>query len=204
MFQRTLVIALLAGMGLILSAMAPEPAPVPTRWQLEIEPGPLRVLSVDIPNVGPRMFAYMTYRVENNSGQDVLFAPSFELSDGEGNVVRSGRDVPQAVNTAVFELIQNPMAEDQISIIGELTQGKENGKDGYVIWILDDLNPQSMIVYAAGFSGETATVEIKGADGKPQRFILRKALMLDYEVPGTLEGQRLRPLTLRSRSWIMR
>ncbi|MBX3385503.1 MAG: hypothetical protein KF768_02930 [Phycisphaeraceae bacterium] len=204
MLQRTVVIMFLAGFGLVLGALAPEPAPVPTRWQLEIEPGPLRVVSVDIPNLGPRMFAYMTYRVENNSGQDVLFAPSFELSDGEGNVVRSGRDVPQAANAAVFDLIQNPLAEDQISIIGELTQGKENGKDGYVIWILNDMNPQAMTVYAAGFSGETATVEIKGADGKPQRFILRKTLMLDYQVPGTLEGQRLRPLGLRSRSWIMR
>lgn len=204
MFERPALVATLAGLGLMMGGLAPEPAPVPQRWQLEIEPGPLRVLSVDVPNVGARMFAYMTYRVENNSGQDVLFAPSFELSDGEGNFGRSGRDVPQAATAAVFELIQNPLAEDQISIIGELTQGRENGKDGFVIWSLNDLNPASMTVYAAGFSGETATVEIKAPDGTPRKFVLRKTLRLDFEVPGTLEGQRLRPLTLRSRSWIMR
>lgn len=204
MIPKALLSLLLAASALLLGALAPEPAPVPQRWQLEIEPGELRVLSVDVPNVGPRMYAYMTYRVVNNSGQDVLFAPSFELSDGEGEVIRSGRDVPQAATTAVFDLIQNPLAEDQISIIGELTQGKENGKDGFVIWAINDMNPASMTVYTAGFSGETATVEIKGADGKDQKFILRKTLRLDFRVPGTLEGQRLRPLSLESKTWIMR
>ncbi len=196
--------ALLLAFAALAGALAPEPAPVPQHWQLEIEPGPMRVVSVDVPNVGYRIYAYMTYRVVNNAGQDVLFAPSFELSDGEGNVARSGRDVPQAATKTVFDLVQNPLAEDQISIIGELTQGKENGKDGFVIWSLNDLNPQAMIVYAAGFSGETATVEINDADGTSQKFILRKTLRLDFRVPGTLEGQRLRPLMLETKSWIMR
>lgn len=35
---------------LCLPGMAPEPDPVPRRWQLAIEPGPLRVVSIDLPS----------------------------------------------------------------------------------------------------------------------------------------------------------
>ena len=194
----------LAAFAGLTGGLAPEPAPVPQRWQLDVEPGPLRVISVDVPKVGPRMFFYMSYRVTNNSGQDVLFAPSFEMSDGEGNITRSGRDVPQLVTTKVLETLQNPLIQDQISIIGELTQGKENGKDGVVIWTVNDTNPQGIVVYGAGFSGETATVELPGKDGAKQKFVLRKTLMLDFEAPGTMEGQRSEPFKLGSQTWIMR
>ena len=84
--------AALAAAG-TLTALAPEPDPVPRRWQLEIQPGDLRVAMVDVkdPATGtttPKSFVYMTYTVTNNSGQDLLFAPMFELSDGSGKVIR--------------------------------------------------------------------------------------------------------------------
>lgn len=198
------VVAGLAAFVGVAGALAPEPAPVPQRWQLDVEPGAMHLISVDVPKVGPRMYFYMSYRVTNNSGQDVLFAPSFELADGEGNVTRSGRDVPQIVTTTVLDQVQNPLAEDQISIIGEMTQGKENGKDGVVIWAVNDTNPESITVYGAGFSGETASVELPGKDGKKQKFVLRKTLKLDFEAPGTLEGQKKQPIKLGTQSWIMR
>lgn len=191
--------------------LAPEPAPVPTRWQLDIEPGPMRLISVDVPKSsnsaapsGPQMFLYMSYRVINNSGQDVLFAPAFELSNGEGDIIRSGRDVPQVVTDKVVAALQNPLAQDQISIIGELMQGKENGRDGVVIWPLLDTNPQSLVVYAAGFSGETATIEGPEKNGQKQKFVLRKTLMLEFAPPGSFEGQRSDAIPLAGQSWIMR
>jgi hypothetical protein len=193
-----------AVVALGLAAMAPEPAPVPQRWQLDVEPGELRLLSVEVPQKGPQMFLYLPYKVVNNSGQDVLFAPSFELSNGEGDIIRSGRDVPQVVTNKVIETLQNPLVEDQITIIGELSQGKENGKDGVVIWPVTDTNPQTITVYGAGFSGETATVELPGKDGAKQKFVLRKTLMLDYQAPGTLEGMRAEPIKVGTKSWIMR
>ena len=48
---------------------APEPSPVPLRWQLEFTPGPLRVAMVDIPGQGRRAFFYMPYKAVNNTGQ---------------------------------------------------------------------------------------------------------------------------------------
>ena len=194
--------AITAGLATAPAVLAaPEPDPVPRRWELQIEPGPLRSATIDVPNYGPRKFFYMTYRVINNSGQDLLFAPAFELADGDGHLIRSGRDVPQYVTQELLQSTQNPFIQDQISIIGEFLQGSENAKDGLVIWPAIDLNPSSLTVYAAGFSGETKAVPTP--DGK-DKFILRKTRRLDYDTPGDLTQKRSEPIPLRSKNWIMR
>lgn len=192
------VLAALAGSGM---GMAPEPDPVPRRWELQVTPGNLQVVTLDVPNVGPRKYAYMTYTVVNNSGQDLLFAPSFELSDGEGIVSRSGRDVPLSVTQTLLAQTQNVYIQDQISIIGELLQGAENARDGLVIWPVNNLNPDQVVVYAAGFSGETKTVST--GEGK-DKFVLRKTLKLDYTAHGDLSGISSMTLPLQAKSWIMR
>ncbi len=184
-----------------LMAIAPEPDPVPRRWQLEIEPGPLRVATVNVKDLGPRSYIYMTYRVTNSSGDDLLFAPLFELSTGDGQTLRSGRDVPQAVTNELLASAQDPFMQDQISIIDELLQGEENAKRGIIVWPLKELSPAKVTIYAAGFSGETKTVE--SPDGK-QKFVLRKTLMLDFDTPGSLLGQKSQPIPVRSKNWIMR
>lgn len=181
--------------------MAPEPDPVPQRWELQVDPGELRLTTIDVPNVGARKYFYMTYRVTNNSGKDLLFAPSFEMSDGEGGVSRSGRDVPLTVTQKILAETQNVYVQDQISIIGELLQGSENSRDGVVIWPAANLSPDEVVVYGAGFSGETATVT--GNDGKT-KFVLRKTLRLDFAPPGDLSGVAARGLTLNGKNWIMR
>ncbi len=181
--------------------MAPEPDPVPQRWELQVDVGELRLSTIDVPNVGPRKYFSLTYRVTNNSGQDLLFAPAFELADGEGGVVRSGRDVPLTVTQQLLAQTQNVFIQDQISIIGELLQGSENARDGLVIWPANNLSPDEVVVYAAGFSGETATVV--GTDGKT-KFVLRKTLRLEYTPPGDLSGVAARGMSLADRKWIMR
>lgn len=197
------LVAAVFAVGSVAAVMglAPEPDPVPRRWQLEIIPGTLRLTSMDVPGVGPRMYLYMDYSVVNNSGEDLLFAPAFELANGEGEILRSGRDVPQNVTERVLASLQNSFAEDQISIIGTLLQGRENGKDGVVIWPVTDTNPERLTVYAAGFSGETATVEPPNSD---VRFVLRKTLRLDFDSPGDLVGTRFESIPVREQSWIMR
>lgn len=189
-----------------LVALAPEPDPVPRRWQLEIEPGDLRMAIVDVkdPATGattPKSFLYMTYTVTNNSGQDLLFAPMFELSDGSGKILRAGRDVPQDVTSKLVADTQNPFMKDQIEIIGQFLQGEENARTGLVVWPLASLSPSKLTVYAAGFSGETNTVT--SPDGK-QQFVLRKTLMMDFDSPGSLQGQGSQAIPLKSKTWIMR
>jgi hypothetical protein len=179
---------------------APEPAPVPKRWELAIEPGPLRMTVVD-----QRAYFYITYKVTNHGTQDLLFAPSFELATEEtGEAMRSGRDVPVAVTRAIMERLGNSFLEDQIGIVGNILRGPENAKEGLAIWPANQLRVSEISVYAGGFSGETTTLELPGADGKTEKKVLRKSYMMRYRMPGELnpaDGDEYRPFESR---WIMR
>lgn len=185
----------------VMAAMAPEPEPVARRWELQFEAGPMRVASVDVPDVGPRQYLYLTYHVVNNSGEDVFFAPSFDFSNGEGEVLRSGRDVPQAVTTRLLEVVNNAYIQDQVQVIGDILQGPQHAKDGLVIWPLNDMNPTEITVYVSGLSGESKTVS--SPDGK-DKFVVRKTLRLDFEAPGSLAGRKSQPLSQKNKGWIMR
>lgn len=184
---------------------APEPDPIPRRWQLSLEMGPLRVITIETPGGEPRAYFYLTYTVTNASGSDILLAPMFELVGGDAKVRRSGRDVPADVTRTILERLDNPFLQDQISIIGLLLQGAENAKEGLVVWPADDLKPGSLTVYAAGFSGEMRTIEVPdAATGQPTSITLRKTLMVRYDVPGEIDRRGDRPLDVLEKRWILR
>lgn len=184
---------------------APEPAPIPKRWQLDIEPGPLRMAVVQTPGAGPRPYYYMTYKVINNSRSDLLFAPSFELATDDMTLLRSGRDVHVSVTNDLMERHANPYLEDQISIVGTLFRGPENAREGLVAWPMPAMFQSEVTVYCTGFSGETTTLELPNpVTGKPEKKLLRKTLELRYRLPGELspaQGAELWPVSAR---WIMR
>lgn len=194
------VLAVLAS----LAFAAPEPDPVPRRWQLDVKVGPLRVAAIETPETGRKLYAYLTYVVTNNSGEDRLFAPSFELATDEGHLIRSGQRVPLEVTREIQRRLDNPMLEDQIKILGPLLQGEANAKDGVVVWPLPSVEVDEVNVYAAGFSGETKTVEFTNADGEVQRITLRKTLMLRHSTPGTISPGPSGALERVEQRWIMR
>lgn len=183
----------------------PEPDPLPKRWQLDIEVGPLRVAEVATSESGPQLFYYLTYRVTNNSGQDLTFAPIFELGTDEGELFRAGKDVPRAVREEMLRRLDNPLLEDQIAILGPILQGRENAKDGLVIWPVGDTDVDEIAVYAAGFSGETTTLTFPDPQsGDEKEIVLRKTYMVRYTLPGSLELRGSRPILPREERWIMR
>jgi len=195
--------------ALRLTALAwtrpPEPDPLPKRWQLDIDVGPLRVAQISVEGQEPQVYYYMTYRVTNNSGQDLQFAPIFELGTDEGELLRAGRDVPRAVRLELLDRLGNPLIEDQIAILGTLLQGKENAKDGLVVWPVGDMDIDEVSVYAAGFSGETARIELPDPEtGEKREIVLRKTYMVRYSIPGSLELRGSEPLKPRDERWIMR
>lgn len=185
-------------------ALAPEPDPVPRRWQLSIEPGPLRLASVEIPNEGTRAYYFMTYKVTNTTDQDLLFAPAFELANDDGEVLRSGREVPAEVTKDVLGRLESPFIQDQITIVGTLLQGEANAKEGVVIWPVTNTHPREITVYAAGFSGETRGYETKNADGTVNRILLRKTLMMSFTSPGELKAHGTEPIGMSDKRWVMR
>ena len=186
---------------LTLGAAGPEPDPVPRRWELNFTPGPLRLATVADSEGVEQTYFYFTYTVTNKSGEDVLFAPLFELATDEGEILRSGKDVPASAASEIQEMLENPLLQDQVSIIGELRQGPENAREGIVIWPASDLAIDEIVIYAAGFSGETKEVVLPDTE---ETVTLRKVYRLRYRVPGTLEDQGSRPIGVHDERWIMR
>lgn len=186
-------------------ARPPEPDPVPRRWQMEVQPGPLRFAVVDVPGKGQRSYYYFTYKVTNSSGTDLLLAPAFDLANDRGVVLRSGRDIPAEVTKELLARLDNPLLEDQIKILGILQQGPENAKEGLVVWPAEDLKGEEVVVYGAGFSGESRNIESPDPKtGQPHRYTMRKSLMLRYRIPGEIHERGSEPFELTERRWILR
>ncbi len=187
----------------VMVAFAPEPDPIPRRWQFAVESGPLRVASVEQDGKSVAYY-FLTYKVTNITNQDLLFTPIFELGTDEGELIRSGRDVPASVTKEIIGRIESVFVEDQINIVGPLLQGEANAREGVVIWPVNDLHVNEISIYASGFSGETKSVEFKNAKGVSEKAVLRKTLMLRYQTPGELMEQGDRPIELVEKQWIMR
>lgn len=180
---------------------APEPEVIPTRWELRAKFSPLRVVKLDTGS-GPKAYYYLTYTVENNSGQDVLFAPSFDLVATDGSVTKSGKGINTDTTKKIIEVTGQKDLQDQIGVIGALLQGPENAKDGIVVWPAESLRPGDLTVYAAGFSGEAATV--KPPTGKEAEAVLRKTRSLTFKVPGDAAELKNEAMSLTEDKWVMR
>lgn len=191
--------------AVVLTGMAPEPNPVPQRWQFDVRVGDLRFAKFETADGQLKGYFFLTYRVVNNTKEDLLLAPLFELATENGDVVRSGRDVPQAVTRKVMAEVDNPLAQDQISILGTLLQGEENGREGVVIFSAPDMSARELTVFATGFSGETAAYESKDAKtGKTKKELLRKTLSLTYRLPGDVMTRVNEAMPLFEQRWVMR
>ena len=194
----TAVAALLAlAIGCVAWAF-PKPAPVPYRWELNFEPGPLRMY-VDADTGG--VYWYFTYTVTNRTGKDQLWAPRMVLFTDGGEILESGREVPARVTEDLLDLLGNVFLEDQNAALGDILQGRENAKEGLVIWPAKYLKVTEMSLFIAGISGETARVKnpITG-----EEVILRKTLKRDYVIPGDPLARGSEPVQLVAEEWIMR
>ncbi len=186
-------------------AVVPEPDPVPRRWQLDFTPGALRTVTLTMADGTVRSFAYMTYKVVNNTGQDLLFAPSLEMSTDEGSLIRAGREVPAEATRRILESLQNPFLQDQISVVGPLLQGEENAREGLAVWLLPDVSVAELTVYVAGLSGETRAIETKDSKtGETNRTLLRKTMMIKYFGPGEVDPASGNEIYRADDRWILR
>lgn len=199
------VLALVAAVAVIswasVARAAPEPEPIPRRWEYRLEMGDLRLACVEVPGLGSQTFFYLNYQVTNTTGEARFFAPSFELATDQGVVIRSGRSVPPIVSDRLLARSGNPFLMNEIDIQGQFLEGKENAKDGLVIWRADDLQVDEVTIYAAGFSGETRSVT---RPDNGDTVLLRKTLMMRHDTPGDLNCKGEPALTRSLTRWIMR
>jgi len=205
---RGLAVGAGAALGIALFAAAnhevraaPEPEAVPRRWELKLDAGPLRVLTAEVKDKGRRTFFAFTYEVTNNSGQDIYFAPNFELVTDKGEMLRSGRGVPREVIDEILASLGNPELLDEIRIQDNLLQGPENARSGLVVWPCNDLKCDEVTIYAAGFSGESKTVR---RPDNGEEVVLRKTRMLRHIVRGELDAASWQELERTEDRWILR
>ncbi len=208
MFGRSITLVALGLLPLAgASAMlcAPEPDAIPRRWQVDVKMGELRLAQFPQADGSVKSYFYLTYRVTNHTGEDILFAPGFELANGEGEVIRSGRGVSIEAANTIQKNLQNTYLEDQISVLGMLLQGDENAKDGIVIWPANQMHLSEVTVYAAGFSGEVKVQPAKDPKtGETVAYPLYKTMMVRYKLPGDLGPHGSEPFGPDETKWIMR
>ncbi len=182
---------------------APEPEVIPRRWQLNAEVDDLRVVTVEVPDLGPQAYYYLTYTVTNNSGEDVQFYPSFTLATDDGKIIKSNRGVPKYAKDELLRQAGRGRIEllSELDAQGLLLQGKENARESIVIWPCLKLTVNEVKVFLGGFSGETRAVT-RPDNGETQ--ILRKELMLTHEVLGAIDPATRLPLKRTQTRWTLR
>jgi len=211
---RTSAVAIgaLAAAGL-LAGMAPEPDPIPRRWELELEAGSLRAISLVTDDRGTLDttddlygdFLYMTYRVTNYTGRDLFFAPTFTLTNDSGEILRSGQNVSADVTARLLAALDQAFLQSEFEVLGVLHQGPENARDVVVIWPLNDRTIDEAAVYASGFSGEAKSYRVLDpATGEHRLETLRKTYMVRYGIPGEIDPSEPFPFDEIERRWVMR
>lgn len=77
------------------------------------------------------LYFYLTYTVTNNTDEDILLAPSFDLSTETGINVVAGRGVPASVTREILGRLNNPLLNDQVNMIGVLRRGVAHAREGW-------------------------------------------------------------------------
>jgi hypothetical protein len=191
--------AALAVLLVISSAMSyPRPGAVAARWELEFEPGDLR-LYLDPSDGGT--YWYFTYMVTNRTDRDQVWAPTFALFTDTGEILPSGRGVPSRVAVDIKNLLGNEFLEHQNEIIGEIFHGRDHAKEGLVVWPARHLDVNEISLFIAGTSGETARVVNPVTRAE---VLLRKTLQRDYLIPGDAIARGAKPVGLVAERWVMR
>jgi hypothetical protein len=196
---KSCALAFLAVLAVACSAIAyPKPAPVPYKWELQFEPGELRLWQ---DKESGKHYWFFTYTVTNRTGKDQLWAPKLTLFTDGGEILEAGREVPTRITESLLNLLGNELLQDQNEVLGEIFQGRENAKEGLVIWPAKNLNVNQMSLFIAGISGETARVKNPVTS---EEVILRKTLQRDYLVPGNAAARGTKPVDLVTETWILR
>ena len=217
------VVLLCFGVGRVAAAGAgdyPEPSPYPVSWDLNFEHGTPKRIIVSVPGQAPQAYWYMTYRVTNNTGQEQLFLPVFEMLTSDGKIHVSDRGISPRVFDAVKDREGNRFLERRSKVVGTLRQGEAQARDSVAIWKQPMDRMGQFTIFVSGLSGEANTYKMEGGKlvkldpakmaqetkdvPKEQLITLRKQLKLDYAVLG---DERVTPNPepqSRGKAWVLR
>jgi hypothetical protein len=185
----------------ILRGEFPKPSPYPKSWELAFEHGKPKRIVVQPENSNvPRAYWYITYSVTNNTDQEQLFLPAFEMLTEDGRVIRNDKNIPKIVFDTIKKHEGARFMQPSAMIGGELRIGPDQGKDGVAIWPEPTPEMGTFAIFVTGLSGETATVP--GPEGKET--ILRKTLRLNYLIRGDEVYPGEDEVNENPEEWVMR
>jgi hypothetical protein len=198
----------------------PEPSPYPVSWDLNFEHSTPKRILVSVPGQAPQAYWYVTYRVTNNTGQEQLFLPVFEMLTSDGKIHVSDRGVSPRVFDAVKDREGIRFLERRTKVEGTLNQGAAQAKDSVAIWKQPMDRMGQFSIFVSGLSGEANTYKMDNGKlvkidpakmaeetkdvPKEQLITLRKQLKLDYLVVG---DERVTPNPEpqpRGKAWVLR
>ncbi|MEO6435110.1 MAG: hypothetical protein ABIP55_05040, partial [Tepidisphaeraceae bacterium] len=131
----------------------PKPSPYPKTWELEFAHGkPTRIVVQPENSPVPRAYWYITYSVTNNSNQEQLFLPAFELLTHDGRVIRNDKNIPNVVFEAIKKREGARFLQPAALVGGELRIGPDQGKDGVAIWPEPTPEMGQFSIFASGLS----------------------------------------------------
>ena len=85
-----------------MAAAFPKPSIYPISWQIKFEHSKPKRIVVTTPGTNvPLAYWYMTYSVTNDTDQEQSFLPVFEMITNDGKVLRSDKDIPTEVFSAI-------------------------------------------------------------------------------------------------------
>lgn len=187
----------------VSQAAAPEPSPVSIAWEFTFDAGPMRLAWVEVDGKTQPYF-FLTYKVTNYSGEDLLLAPDITLVSDGIHTQRSDSGIPDSVTQEILRRLDNPLISSQIDIVDTVLQGQEHAREGVAIWRAEHLDADEVAVYFSGLSGEFESYVVGREGDDPNRYTLRKTMMLRYATPGNIADQGARPLELAEQRWVMR
>ncbi len=190
------------------------PAPVSSKWQLDVAFHDPQRISVTLPGEStPRTYWYFLYRVTNNTGKDIPFFPSVALVTDSLKSVVAGDGIHPAVYDAIARRHEKeyPFFFTPAKVTGILLQGESNSRTTAAVF--EDFDPAAneFVIYASGFSGELKRVtnpafapDKPESDDNPPYFLLRRTLAVTYRLPGDEQTRpHATPVRLK-REWVMR
>lgn len=215
--MRLLALSVVLTASIAAAQQAPQPATLPTSWDLDVRFENPQMIRVNVPGQGMQTFWYVLYTVTNRTGADRIFVPTFTLYTDTGQIIRSGRGVPGRVFQEIRQRHNNPLLMSPTDIAGRLLQGEDNARDGVAIF--RDIEPQARAfdLFVGGLSGERAevklpvavTVESPTLEGEfemieADALTLYKTLNLRFALPGDPASRFTVAPRLVERTWVMR
>ncbi len=178
----------------------PTPSVYSVAWQFDFTHSMPKRVIVNVPGqANPEGYWYITYQATNNTDQERMFLPVIEMLTEDGQVIRSDKNIPAAVFTAIKQREGNRFLEPAAQLAGELRLGEDQAKDGVAIWKEPMPEMGRFSIFVTGLSGETAKTTIGDKE-----FLLRKTLQLDYHVAGDAIKPGRDEVNPVVENWVMR